>query len=214
MQPSRVLITAACWLVGVSNAIAASSVDLSVVGVITPSACTPTLSNNGVVDHGKVSFQDFPASGEKELPDARLNLRVDCSGPMLMAVNITDNRAGTATSPYQSGDKSHFGLNVASGGQKIGRYRLQMANATADDQPAELIESWDGNEWMYATNTVWQPGFRRTAKDPSSAAPTPLAMTTFKTDVIVSTTLAHKNYLPMDEEVHVDGSATLEVKYM
>ncbi|WP_256671205.1 DUF1120 domain-containing protein [Pseudomonas gelidaquae] len=57
MQASRVLISAALLLAGVSNVMAASSVDLGVVGVITPSACTPILSNNGVVDYGKISCE-------------------------------------------------------------------------------------------------------------------------------------------------------------
>ncbi|MFE4459165.1 DUF1120 domain-containing protein [Nocardia tengchongensis] len=33
----------------------ASSVDLTVTGIITPSACTPTLTNGGIVDYGKTS---------------------------------------------------------------------------------------------------------------------------------------------------------------
>ncbi|PNA52870.1 hypothetical protein C1Y14_34105, partial [Pseudomonas sp. MPR-R5B] len=40
-------------------AVAASSVDLTVTGLITPTACTPSLSANGVVDHGKISAKDL-----------------------------------------------------------------------------------------------------------------------------------------------------------
>ena len=40
-------------------AMAASSVDLSVKGVITPNACTPSLSGGGVVDYGKISAKDL-----------------------------------------------------------------------------------------------------------------------------------------------------------
>ncbi|UNM21141.1 DUF1120 domain-containing protein [Pseudomonas sp. ArH3a] len=214
MQASRVPISAALLLAGVSNVMAASSVDLGVVGVITPSACTPILSNNGVVDYGKISLQEFPAN-EKELPDATLQLEVSCNGPMMMAVKITDNRPGTATSTNGGGDTSSFGLNLASNGQKIGRYQLKMANATADGQVGSLIESWEGSDtWLEANNAVWQPGFRRTVRDPSSAGLTPLTMTAFKVDVVVSTTLTRKQYLPSAEETKIDGSATLEVKYL
>lgn len=39
----------AMLLTGSASAFAASSVDLAVTGLITPSACTPTLANGGVV---------------------------------------------------------------------------------------------------------------------------------------------------------------------
>ena len=43
-------------LLALSNAVcAASSVDLTVKGLITPSACAPSLSSGGLVDHGKVA---------------------------------------------------------------------------------------------------------------------------------------------------------------
>ncbi|MGU3309469.1 DUF1120 domain-containing protein [Pseudomonas sp. M5A4_2d] len=206
MQPSRALITAALLLAGVSNVMAASSVDLSVVGVVTPSACTPTLSNNGVVDHGKVSVQDFPESGNKVLPTASLQLVVNCNAPMLMAVKPTDNRAGTALYPWPE----YFGLGLASGGEKIGWYELVMRNATADDVPGIVIESVDGQRWSDSENTVWGAGLMRTVG--TSFAPLPL--TTFKADLDVYTTLTDKTNLPISEEIQIDGSATLDVVYL
>ena len=52
------LMTMAIALAGGGQAMAASSVDLSIKGSITPAACTPTLSNGGVVMHGKISYSD------------------------------------------------------------------------------------------------------------------------------------------------------------
>lgn len=40
-------------------AVAASSTDLTVTGVITPQACTPSLSNGGIIDNGKISAKDL-----------------------------------------------------------------------------------------------------------------------------------------------------------
>ena len=206
MQPSRALITAAFLLAGVSNVMAASSVDLGVVGVITPSACTPTLSNNGVVDHGKVSVQDFPDSGNKKLPTTTLQLVVACNAPMLMAIKPTDNRAGTALYPWPE----YFGLGLASGGEKIGWYELVMRSATADDVPGVVIDSYDGR-WSEAENTVWGAGVMRTV---GSTGWAPLPLTTFKADVDVYTTLTDKTNLPISEEIQIDGSATLDVVYL
>lgn len=213
MQPSRALMTAALWLAGVSNVMAASSVDLSVVGKITPAACTPLLSNAGVVDHGKISAQDLHPTGYTKLPDASLELSVTCDAPTLLAVKSTDNRPGT--SAEQLGSASVFGLGLASGNEKIGWYSLMMAQVSADDVPGMPIESANGNMWLDAAgNTVWQPGFLRSIKDPGNATPTPLAMTTFKGVLEVSTTLTYKRNLPISEEIQIDGSATLDVVYL
>lgn len=54
----KTLITA-LMLTSAGTAMAASSVDLSVRGLITPSACEPTLSSGGVYDIGKISAKDL-----------------------------------------------------------------------------------------------------------------------------------------------------------
>ncbi|MDL2187901.1 DUF1120 domain-containing protein [Pseudomonas sp. ChxA] len=216
MQPSRALVTAAFLLAGVSNVMAASSVDLAVTGIITPSACTPTLSNNGVVDYGKISIQEFPDQGYMVLPQAIVQLEVNCNAPMLMAVKITDNRVGTAI-PQYSGDPgfSRFGLGMASGDVKIGWYQLKMANATADGVPGSSIEAVrPAGPWLDAYNAVWQQGWLRTIKDASSADVTPLPMTTFAVQVLIDTSLGLKKDLPVTEEILIDGSATMEVIYI
>ena len=213
MQPSRALMTAALWLAGVSNVMAASTVDLSVVGKITPAACTPTLSNGGVVDHGKISVQDLHPWGLTELPEGSVQLSVTCDAPTLMAVKSTDNRPGTSAG--NNGSTSVFGLGLANGNAKIGWYILEMAQVSADDVPGAPIESANGDVWVDASgHTAWQPGFLRSVKEPGNATPTPLAMTTFKAVLEVATTLTYKKDLPVTEEIQIDGSATLDVVYL
>lgn len=218
MHPSRVMIAGAFLLAGVSavsTVMAASNVDLSVVGKIIPSACTPTLSNGGIVDHGKIALQDFPSNNYKVLPKVTIKLEVTCDAPVMMAVKSTDNRIGTAVPAYPSpgqGELSRFGLGLASGGQKIGWYMLELGNAMADDIPVGMIESWDGKVWLDApTHSYWQPGWMRTAHDGSH---TPLPMTKFNTEVVVSTTLELRRSLPNAEETQIDGNATLDVIYL
>ncbi|MDO9347200.1 MAG: DUF1120 domain-containing protein, partial [Pseudomonas sp.] len=60
-------LVATLLLVGATQAIAASSVDLAVKGLITPSSCTPTLSNGGAVDYGKLSAKDLNADSKTPL---------------------------------------------------------------------------------------------------------------------------------------------------
>ncbi|WP_423749282.1 DUF1120 domain-containing protein [Pseudomonas sp. VD9] len=92
-------------------AVAASSVDLTVTGLITPTACTPSLSANGVVDHGKISAKDLSPTNWTRLPTSVLKLTIGCDAHTLFAVQATDNRAGSAT--YSNS----FGLGFVNGTQ-------------------------------------------------------------------------------------------------
>ena len=59
----------AALLLGTSSlTLAASSLDLTVKGIITPSACAPVVSGGGNVDFGKVSVKDLNADTYTDLP--------------------------------------------------------------------------------------------------------------------------------------------------
>ncbi|TFF09926.1 DUF1120 domain-containing protein [Pseudomonas sp. BCA14] len=210
MQKSQLVIAAALMLAGVSTVSAASSVDLSVTGKITPAACTPSLSRGGTVDHGKISVQDLNPRGNTQLPNATLALEVNCVGATTMAIKITDNRFGT--SAYHDGVVSSFGLGLASNNKKIGWYEVQMNNATADGVPGEVIESVDGKTWLYAGST-WQPNWMRSLNG-ATGSYAPLPMQAFKADLDFITWIREKSTLPAAEEVLIDGSATLDVVYL
>ena len=85
----------ASLLVASVNAVAASSVDLTVKGLITPSACTPALSNSGSVDYGKISAKDLKLDNPTFLVMQALQLTVTCDAATLMALDANDNRAGS-----------------------------------------------------------------------------------------------------------------------
>lgn len=99
----------------VGQAIAVSNVDLSVKGSITPAACEPILSKDGVVDHGKISITDLNPQPHLStiLPKATLELKVNCAGPTLVAIKSRDNRAGS--SPEADNFTQNFGLGFVNG---------------------------------------------------------------------------------------------------
>ncbi|ONH55214.1 Protein of unknown function [Pseudomonas cedrina] len=209
------IFTAALLLASVSNVLAASSIDLSVTGAITPAACTPALSGGGVVDHGKISFSDLNKAWpyQTQLPVATLALSVNCSAATLFAVKSHDNRAGTVSAGF---DVSSFGLGLVNGDKKVGWYTLKMSNSLADGVPQSVIESVDGKTWFDAPEDlqVWQPDWMRafSAVIGSNAAPIPVqAMTT---DLLIQTTIVDKRELPTGQEVPLDGSATLDIVYL
>ncbi|MGF6096137.1 DUF1120 domain-containing protein [Pseudomonas sp. 18175] len=207
------LAAATLALVGVGQTLAASSVDLSIKGSITPAACTPMLANGGVVDHGKISAKDLVFNGNTVLPEALLPLSISCEAPTLVAVKSKDNRAGT--SAEWEGALPNFGLGLAAGNVKIGWYTLKMINATVDNAPGRLIESVNGQAWFEAPdNTVWQPDWMRTVNGASSVDPVPQPLMVMRTDVVIATTITRARDLPLSEEILIDGSATLDIVYL
>jgi len=203
-------LTAVVCLAAASNVSAASSTDLSVKGTITPAACVPQLSNGGVVDHGKISINDFVGTGTpiKQLPAVSLQLSVSCDAATFFAVQSTENRKDTAA----DNSPSSFGLGLGEDDQKLGLYTLAMENALADGAQARLVESVDGDVWFpVSAGQLWQPGWMRTVNAPGPDY-APIAMQTFTTDVVVATKLYKPKVLTA--ETPLDGSATLDIVYL
>ncbi len=213
MKQSLTLLAAAFMLSGVTTAFGASSVDLTVKGLITPSACTPTLSNDGVVDYGKISAQDLTNRNVTPLPVMPLKLMVNCAAATLIGVKSADNRPGTAYE-LTPGFQPNFGLGLAAGGKKIGWYVLTTANATGDGSPHSIIESFDGNSWTDVWDEVWQIGWLRALKAPAGGGAAPLPVQKLELDLKVLTSIAPRVTLPVTADIVMDGSATLEVVYL
>jgi len=114
-------------------------VDLTVRGIITPNACTPSLSSGGVIDHGKMSAKDLNATQITPLPKVNLQMTVTCDAPVVFALKATDNRAG-------SGNASGFGLGRINGTQKLGSYSLTMSAPLADGEVGDQQGAGDGDQ--------------------------------------------------------------------
>lgn len=211
MKKSLATLTVALMLASTGTAFAASTVELTVKGLITPTACTPSLSSGGIVDHGKISAKDLNVDRSTRLPRQTLQLTVNCEAQALFALSGTDNRPGSATTA------SGYGLGLIDNTQKIGHYHLLFANAVADNVAVFPIESTDGGaSWMdLDPDTVWQGLSLAAFGDGSSGnnrRPIPIKDVT--TDLIVDTEIAPAGGLNLTNEVQIDGSATIEVKYL
>ncbi|WP_392891128.1 DUF1120 domain-containing protein [Pseudomonas migulae] len=77
-------------------ALAASSTELTVTGFITPSSCTPSLSDSGIVHYGKISAKDLNQNTATPLEDRTVTLSVNCDAPTAMALLGIDNRIGSS----------------------------------------------------------------------------------------------------------------------
>lgn len=200
------LLLTTLLLAAANPASAASSVDLTVKGTITPSACTPSLSAGGVVDHGKISAKDLNVDTGTLLDEHTLGLTLTCEASTLMAIQAFDNRADS--SPEAT---DRFGLGLVNG-QKLGAFWLAMSNAIADGVAVQTIASDDlGNTW-FAERTMIPLSYQSVGS--ASDATTPIPVQNLQLDLRVRTSILPTKDMDLSTEVALDGSATLQVVYL
>lgn len=194
-------------LTGTGTAHAASSVDLTVRGLITPSACEPSLSGGGNVELGKISAKDLNADTHTRLPNQTLQLTITCDAATLMAIEPKDNRAGSAF----NSSNTNFGLGLVNGSEKLGAFQMYLQLPVGDGAALGPISSSDGGltwtRYMYMTND----GITSVANTTTIA---PVPVQSLVTDVVIIPFIASASSLTLTEEVPIDGSATLTVKYL
>lgn len=205
-------IFAACALLTASaHVFAASTVDLTVKGLIIPAACTPTLSSN-VIDHGKISASDLnpDASRATFLPKVTLQLSIDCDAAIAFALSGTDNRPNTLPTGVLG-----YGLGLINTDQRLGLFTLGFANPVADNASVLVLLSKDsGTTWDDHGSSPIQPGQYLGFGDWNAEVYQPIPIKNLKADMGVITMIAPTSGLDLSNEAPLDGSATLEVKYL
>ncbi|MBT1259384.1 hypothetical protein CWC48_05225 [Pseudomonas sp. S10E 269] len=206
MKAIQIPLAACVGLACALQAQAASTVDLSVSGVITPSACTPSLSNGGVYDLGKLAAKDLNSDQPTRLPASSLHFAINCEAMTLLALEPKDNRLGSSYSEYSS----TFGLGLAGNNAKIGFLQITLESVVADDVDMNPIGSTGPDTW--APSAVLSHHFL-TAFTPDQTH-VPAAIQHLTGDLQFIPYLAPTNTLPLTEEVHFEASATLSIKYL
>lgn len=195
---------------------AAPSVELKVTGTIRPTACTPLLAGDGSVDYGAISASSLRSGETTALPARRIELSVSCSAAAKIALTVVDNRSSSRlsgiTDGIQSGADYNFGLGVAAG-KKIGGYVLSFeSGATADGRGVSGIVSADsGASWSSGAGYIRHSGSYYSF---SESGTQPAAQKILSAQIKVQPVLNKAEELPLNQDVQLDGSATIEVKYL
>ncbi|AZF03884.1 DUF1120 domain-containing protein [Pseudomonas sp. R5-89-07] len=208
MDTSTPYLLAPLLLACALQATAASSAQLAVQGAITPSACLPTLTHDGNIDHGKITAKDLDPEKPTALKQGELGLQVVCEGPTFFALSTIDNRAGSSAM-----NVAHHGLGVINGNERVGSAAFGLMNAVADDSVAvrTILSSDAGVSWHEAM--VLGHG-TLTAFALKDGLPRPIALTKVSAELRVYTTIVGASQLTLTDEVPIDGHATLEMKYL
>ncbi|CRM42742.1 hypothetical protein [Pseudomonas sp. 31 R 17] len=197
----------AVLLLGASSfTLAGSSQDLTVKGIITPSACAPMVSGDGTVDFGKVSVRDLNPDTYTDLPRETMLLSVRCEGPTFFTLNTIDNRAGTTASHF-----AWHGLGVTANDEKVGDAGLGLYRPVADGVPVRTITSRDGGvTWM--PSVMLSHTLLTAVADNDGLAP--IAVQALDAEIRLITHIAPASSLTLTDEVPIDGHATVQVNYL
>jgi hypothetical protein len=195
---------------------AGSSTDLTVTGLITPLACTPMLSNSGLVDYGKIYRQDLSVDKRTQLRAQTLDLDIQCNAPTRFALLMHDNRDGSAI----VNSEIYYGLNHDHSNNKIGLYSLNFdpASMVVDDltQVYRTDSTTGGKAWSPSNSQAIPIGSRSYLgfTDSAGSSAGPIAIRSLTSRVTVETVIAPTSELDLSTEVQLDGSATLDVVYL
>jgi hypothetical protein len=131
---------------------------------------------------------------------------VNCDAPVLFAVKSIDNKPDTnISSPL------FFGVGLTPANEKLGYFWPYIANLQADGLNAAAIRSTDGGEsWTRAT-TINSNELLATSIIGNT---TPIAVKDLAMLLWINTYIARADSLTLNDEVPIDGSMTLEIKYL
>ncbi|MGR3888114.1 DUF1120 domain-containing protein [Pseudomonas sp. 1152_12] len=207
MSKSLNTLIGSLMLAAASTAFAASSTDLTVKGLIVPSACVPGLTNGGVVDYGKVSAKDLNADKSTSLPIQILQFTLDCDAETLVAMEAKDNREGSDS----NNDFMEFGLGMINGTEKLGGMELKLFNPLSNGASISTIGSYDNGANWSSERQLMRDNILAPAATGVNA---PIPVQQWTADLHVMPFIAKTSGLTLTNEVAIDGSVTLIVRYL
>lgn len=210
MKASLAALAGTVLLASCPWALAASTVDLAVTGRITPSACTPTLSRAGVIDHGKLSAKDLNPTTYTRLPDSALQMRVTCDAAALFALSGIDNRLGSSNGAHD------YGLGIINGKERVGSFTLKLTDTLADGDRLNKLTSFDnGATWIWNDDDAeWMRGWLQAFGSSQNGVWAPVPIKELVSQLIIATWVYATNGMTLIQEQPLDGSATLELRYL
>lgn len=189
-------------------AFAASFVDVTVTGRLTPDACHVSLSEGGTVDHGKIPAHSLSATEFTVLPSRMLELSVQCARPMLFALVGIDNRSESSLAP---GFFYGLGRNIHAQNERLGAVALSYRDPVGDAQPMHVLTSGNNGETWAPEPNAYPRSYIGFAL-PGDRQPDFIRHLT--TRLRIDTSINFSQYLTLDQEVPLDGSIVLDLRYL
>lgn len=196
---------------------AGNTTELKVTGLIKPAACKPNFDGGGAVDYGVIPAARLTPGAYTKLETRQISLNVSCDSAAKIGLIFQDNRAASMVagiiqdSVAVSEERYNYGLGTVNG-KNVGGYMLAIApETTADSKQVSNIYAMDGSSWGDAAKLGHDGTVFSFA---SSGGSQPLAIKTLNARINVTAVLNKPENLNLTQEVPLDGSATIEIKYL
>ncbi|KAA8726809.1 MAG: DUF1120 domain-containing protein [Ewingella americana] len=206
----------ACLLAATTSAMAVPQATLRITGTITPGACSPVLTNSGIIDFGETSVDQLPATGTFALAGKSITATVTCTTATKVAMSFVDNRADSVPTHTNepTAAATAFGLGKA-GDIKIGSYGLSVTAIQGDGTAGDLLMSSDKTTWSkmtldtFANNNTSQQYLTFAA----TGSTTPKDATVF-TFSLKATPALSSALGGITETANLDGNTTINFEYL
>ncbi|WP_455827202.1 DUF1120 domain-containing protein [Pseudomonas graminis] len=191
-----------------SNVFASTAAEMTLSGLVTPSSCTIALSGSGIIDHGTIPAHLLNQAAPTPLPTKWLDVEIQCSGPLLFALIGLDSREDSSPAP----DTTYgLGKNPNAPTEQLGYVDLAFETAQGDGQVMQsLVFPSGGGVWFPqpAIHPRTLMGFARPGR------PFPEPIITLITRIRAQTTIHPANRLTLRQDVPLDGSLVLDLRYL
>ncbi|KAA6096181.1 MULTISPECIES: DUF1120 domain-containing protein [unclassified Pantoea] len=212
------------------NQASAETFQLGVTGNITPTACTPAIASNGVVDYGVIKTETLNKDNYTWLDEKEITLNISCNAPAKVALFATNGRKGSTLSDTKEGvtgaawpamrgkipltaGVAGFGLD---GETKIGAYAVTIGQVIKDENNAAVIKSPNKNSWTtnYPYSLYDQEGNTQyvTIKEDGAVAPVAFTTATFPLKIIGYVNKTSE--LDISKPIKLDGLTNIEMVYL
>jgi hypothetical protein len=214
-----------------STAVMAESIDVKVIGTITPTACKPTLTGGGTIDYGTINPNTLKKDEFTVLAEKQIDFAITCDAPAKVAiaaksgrgesaVNIKDGKLtviSTNNALFGVGNTHAAGLGL-DGAKGVGGYslRLQAGTMKADGKNVDSIQS-HGNttSWVKTEyGILFNQSSQRYASWAATGTLTPIAFTTLSGKLGAQAYINKASELDLTKPVKLDGLTTLELVYL
>lgn len=213
-----------------STAVMAESIDVKVIGTITPTACKPTLTGGGTIDYGTIAPASLKKDAFNQLDNKQLDFAITCDAPAKVALKTINGRPNTAAGTTETGtfagvapagisrDNGNWVVGLGlDGSKKVGGYNIALKDVSVDGAAAGyLFQRGGSNAWEKAPQDYnglqWNQQILRSWSKPGTL--TPIAFTTLAGKLNVQAYINKASELDLTKPVKLDGLTTLELVYL
>lgn len=177
----------------------ADGADLTIIGTIIPTSCTPSFAGGNTVNLGDIPAASLNRDRQTELTNHNVTLSVSCSASAPIAIKVHDNQAHTQL-PGIVVDGSDWAMYIYGigevAGTKIGGYGLRFGTPTVDGETSVVMykQGADANWYSPSPATLvgknYESNLRYSwGRTPAARSPVDTDMNTFARNIITSSLL-------------------------